>query len=354
MRENNNLTHGIHPYHAKFIPSIPRYFIETYAKRNSLILDPFCGSGTSLLEASLCGHSAVGVDISPLAYKIAKAKVTLINPEILENTLKNIQEQYSTCESVKCVEFENKYIWYSYKTIDVLDKLYTIISEITDDKVKNIFEVIFSSILKTVCNKRKTWNNGYIADNVLPNLQYSGDAFKVFVNKAKSVVKAYRELWEISSGLTEASVYCKSIMDYNPSEQFDLVITSPPYPFAVDFAKYYRLSLYWFQYDVIKCAEKETGARHKRNRKSAISDFFSEMELIYKHIFKMVHQGGYFCMTVGDTHRACMKISFVDWLKELFNNNNWELIEDTIRELSCQSMGQKRIPTEHMLVFRKK
>lgn len=49
-KENNHLTHGIHPYHAKFIPDIPKEFIYKYTKVGESVLDPFCGSGTTLLE----------------------------------------------------------------------------------------------------------------------------------------------------------------------------------------------------------------------------------------------------------------------------------------------------------------
>ena len=76
-------------------------------------------------------------------------------------------------------------------------------------------------------------------------------------------------------------------------------------------------------------------------------------KILYKHIFDLVKINGYFCMTVGDTHRDKVQISFVNWLKELFKNNGWTLIEDEIRNLECQSMGQKRIQIEHKLVFRK-
>jgi DNA modification methylase len=43
-------THGIHPYPAKFIPQIPHFFIQTCSKKGEVVLDPFCGSGTTLVE----------------------------------------------------------------------------------------------------------------------------------------------------------------------------------------------------------------------------------------------------------------------------------------------------------------
>jgi len=353
---NNYLTHGIHPYHAKYIPEVPRTFIEKYSKEGDLVLDPFAGSGTTLLEAFLLNRNSIGVDLSFLAAKISLAKISIVKPSLLQDEFVRIQNLYQALDEYPKVEFENKSYWYNQKTIDVLDRLFYAISTISDQRVKNIFEVIFSSILKTVSNKRKVWNNGYIADNVLPNVSYSGDAYKVFVAKAKTVLSRLEKLYEKSKSMDNcySSVVHSNILDFNIDEKVDLIVTSPPYPFAVDFAKYYRLSYYWFSEDVIKNAEEETGSRHKRNRASAVDDFFKEMKIIYEHLFSLVKHGGYFCMTVADTSRKNNKISFITWLKEVFQSNGWILIEDSVREIQNQSMAQKRIPNEHMLTFQKK
>ena len=354
MKENNYLTHGIHPYHAKFIPSIPNEFITKFTKKGDYILDPFCGSGTSLLEGILAERNCVGVDLSPIAYKISLAKTTIVDPNILKKHYEDIILNYDLIEKFDKRTFDNKYIWYTEETANIMDKLLFIISKIEDIKIRNIFEVIVSSIAKTVSNKRKTWNNGYIADNVLPNLEYTGNAYTVFQKKCIEQIKRYEELYfKLHAKNIVIDVNNLNILDFNSSKKFDLIVTSPPYPFAVDFTKYHRLSLYWFGYDVDTCAEKETGSRHKRNRKNAVEEFFEEMEIIYEHLFSLVKTGGYFCMTVADTHRSNEKISFIDWLYKLFNDNGWSLVSDELRNLECQSMGQKRIQIEHKLVFKK-
>jgi len=77
--------HGFHTYPAMMIPQIARRLIETYGKNASVILDPFMGSGTALLEAKLHPQfkKAYGIDINPLALLISKAKTTPINSELL-------------------------------------------------------------------------------------------------------------------------------------------------------------------------------------------------------------------------------------------------------------------------------
>ena len=51
------------------------------------------------------------------------------------------------------------------------------------------------------------------------------------------------------------------------NKTIDMVMTSPPYPFAVDFIRYHRLSMYWLQEDIEKLTSLEIGARNKRNKK---------------------------------------------------------------------------------------
>ena len=68
--------HSMHPYPAKFIPQIPRALIELFHPGDdSAVLDPFCGSGTTLVEAASYGLQGIGVDLNPLATLVARVKV---------------------------------------------------------------------------------------------------------------------------------------------------------------------------------------------------------------------------------------------------------------------------------------
>ena len=61
-------THGFHPYPAKFTPQIVNKFINLYCKPGFTIIDPFCGSGTTLVEGILNDMISVGIDLNPIAY----------------------------------------------------------------------------------------------------------------------------------------------------------------------------------------------------------------------------------------------------------------------------------------------
>jgi hypothetical protein len=71
------LTHGFYKYPARFSPTFVRATIEIFTKPGQLVLDPHVGGGTSLVEARALGREAVGIDISPLAEFVARAKCTI-------------------------------------------------------------------------------------------------------------------------------------------------------------------------------------------------------------------------------------------------------------------------------------
>ena len=72
---NQYLTHWIYPYRGKFHPQLVRALLNLVGvRRGDLVLDPFVGSGTTALEASLLGVRALGVDVSPLCVLLTRVK----------------------------------------------------------------------------------------------------------------------------------------------------------------------------------------------------------------------------------------------------------------------------------------
>ena len=75
------LSHGIHPYSAKFIPQLPSKLISYLSITGDLVWDPFGGSGTTALEAILLDRRCISSDANPLSEIIGKAKSTALTDE---------------------------------------------------------------------------------------------------------------------------------------------------------------------------------------------------------------------------------------------------------------------------------
>lgn len=340
--------HNIYSYHAKFTQEIPRKFIKKYSSEGDTILDPFCGCGTSLLEGLKLKRNVIGIDLSPIGILCSKVKTYKYNKKEIEKYAEivlNIDEK-----NVIIPDFPNKELWFNKEVLKNLGMLNYNIYNIEAEKYRNLFLLLLLSILNNCSRKRKTWNLGYLADNVLPDQDRKVDVIKLYRTKI-------RQLYERKDFIKNDTyiVRCieSDVLKVNDVKNVDLIVTSPPYPFAVDFIRYHRLALYWLGKPVEELSSQEVGARNKRSRKNALNDFFNEMEKVYKHIMKMVRKDGYWCMTIGDTTRNQEKINFVDWTIDLFEKNGWILEKRSFRYLKQQTMAQKRIKTESILIFKK-
>ena len=85
-------THGIHPYPAMMIPQVARRLIREYGCEGGILLDPYCGTGTTLLEGMLAELESVGTDLNPLARLIARTKIAPIDLDLLDSEIENFIE----------------------------------------------------------------------------------------------------------------------------------------------------------------------------------------------------------------------------------------------------------------------
>ena len=94
FKDKGYLTHNFHPYPAKFVPQIPRILIEALTDVGDTVLDPFCGSGTSLVEASILQRYSVGFDLNPIAGLISRVKTTVLSEAQLGEILSLLHNLY--------------------------------------------------------------------------------------------------------------------------------------------------------------------------------------------------------------------------------------------------------------------
>lgn len=349
-------THGYHPFHGKFIPQIPRTIIEHLTKPGDIVLDPFCGSGTALVEANILNRKAIGADIAPIAVLVSKVKTTYINTDELDIEILKLEKMIvGKKEKLIIPDFPNKDIWYNSKTLQELGNIWGQILTFKDKPdIFDFFKVAFSSILKSVANRSEHWNWAFIGDNILPKINKYVDPNKYFFNTIKRMVVGMREFKEVKTNksVKVLQIDTRELSSYL-KKKVDLIITSPPYCFAIDFNRYYRLSYYWFDWEINKNRDIEIGARSKRGKKDSVDEYFSDMSICIKEFYKILADDGFCCFTLGDTRRDNKKIAAVERTIDMAIKEGFKLVDHAYRELSQQSMPQRRIPKEAVLIFQK-
>ncbi len=89
-----SLSHDLHIYKAKFFPRMVRALLNIFGKDGATVFDPYCGSGTALLEASLLGLNSYGSDIDPICHLISRTKVTpFVRAEPLTTALQQFENR---------------------------------------------------------------------------------------------------------------------------------------------------------------------------------------------------------------------------------------------------------------------
>ncbi|WP_461831365.1 DNA methyltransferase [Aquifex sp.] len=89
-RERTKHVHRLHPYKGKFIPQLVEYFLSKYFKAGDIVLDPFCGSGTTLIQANEMNIHSIGIDISEFNILITEVKFADVNIEELKKCINGI------------------------------------------------------------------------------------------------------------------------------------------------------------------------------------------------------------------------------------------------------------------------
>lgn len=163
VRKNSTyFTHGLHAYKGKFHPQLAASLINIAIKQTGKgqILDPFCGSGTTILEAMLGGHKAFGIDMNPLAYHLSKAKneILLLDRNLVRGAIRSLAYELTKFDEKKIhtlsqfpIEISDElYSWFPSKVVVKLDYILSKIRAFGDHSLINYFEMILSSIVRSV------------------------------------------------------------------------------------------------------------------------------------------------------------------------------------------------------------
>jgi hypothetical protein len=354
---------SLHFYPGRLISQIPAALIGTLSKAGDWILDPYCGSGTTVLEAQRLGRPAVGIDINPVAILIGRAKSLSVCSarlrKVLSAHLQRILNERLTSGSTDVI---NRYYvpesvqgakWYHPATLFELSLLWNYIDSCSGI-VRHVLEFCFSSTLVPACSETRHW--GYICDNTRPLTARYESAFKLFETAIEDLCTAYEERdrrLKSAQTLPRVKFECGDaahMLRQYPAEQFGLVVCSPPYFGVIDYVKAQRLTMEWFGQDIQDFRQLETGARSKRHRLRAFDEYISDVKATFVEVARTLRSGAYCCVILG---QSAKRRETIPELIQTLTEAGLEMQLQLARDVAVRRRQQPHIGEETLLIFRK-
>jgi len=346
----------LHPYPARFIESIPRSLIELLeVEDGSAILDPFCGSGTTLLEAQKQGKRSVGIDLNPIACLISRVKTQPINSSLVERAevvYQNAMKKYET-EDMDIPQIPNLDHWFK---LDVQRAIFSLISEINiieNSVVQDALRFALSSIIVRVSNQES--DTRYAA---VDKKAKAKDVFNNFQLAYKRLAMAKADMnYKYESLIINKDILTVGAEDIK--EKIGLVITSPPYPNAYEYWLYHKYRMWWLGYDPIDVREHEIGARPHYQKKNGQTeeDFYKQMDTVFQLFEECVTKGGHVCVVIGRSVIKGCEINNAALIQKMGIKRGFNLVVDIERNISAtkKSFNLKygKIKKENILIFRR-
>ncbi|MFA5929692.1 MAG: DNA methyltransferase [Candidatus Micrarchaeia archaeon] len=256
-----NKTLPIHrwiPWIAGFSKDFVDSAIKTrMGKRRGLILDPFCGVGTTLLSAIYHGHNAVGFEINPYAALASKVKsrAHLFDFEQIKMEIARFKTYYALhieseeTSGVAPLKFKTKIEFYSPRVLRKVLVVKSFIESIDNADVQELFKAAFGATLVKYSNysyepslgTREAAGKKRIDDyDVVSAIEEKLDEILTDISYSKKVAKKKR--------FGDAKIIADSFFNYSKyikAGSVDLIITSPPYLNNYHYIRNTRPQLYW-------------------------------------------------------------------------------------------------------------
>ena len=238
--EKTNKIHSLGKYPAKFIPDIPAWAMQEYSKIGDTILDPFNGSGTTTTEAYINNRKSIGIDISPYACLLAKAKTSCVDREkmlpLTESFFQFLSCPQKNVKKTRRLFFQNDLFWFSENALLEIESIYDyIINNITDRSFTDYFLAVLSTIIKP-CSFLDESQVKVKRDQrkVIKGTPSPFEMMKKALIKYQGSIEQLEDFNQNRPYIINDSIL--NIDRHIEKNSVDLVVTSPPYINAMNYA----------------------------------------------------------------------------------------------------------------------
>jgi DNA modification methylase len=358
------LTHGFHSYPARFHPLLVRTLLGARARAGMIVCDPFCGSGTTLVETLLVGGRGVGSDLNPLALELARIKalaptaahrrlpdeLTTYAQRIADESRARVKARKRTRTSGGEWDDPAMYAPHVFRELVGL-------RELLDDPpggalsplLRRALLLCFSAILIKVSRQSSETGQGTqerAIGKALPT--------RLFERKAIELADRLRALHARVPAGTPGPIVQQADarrLRHVESASVPLIVTSPPYLGTYDYASHHQRRMGWLGLRAGALRENEIGARRRaQDATVALRSWQTELDAVVAEWRRVLVPGGSAFVIIGDSRVGQTEIPGDRALREAASRVGLELV-GVVSEERRRANGS-RAGDEHLVELR--
>ena len=321
--ERTKHVHRLHPYLGKFIPQLVEVFLKKYFQPGQIILDPFVGSGTTLIEANLLNMPSIGVELSEFSYLIAKVKTQKYNVELVEKEILDIlnktkefsrkiqKNQRSLFEDWDFKPSEYFKNWYHPRAIK---EIYFYRSLIPNYQNQDILKIILSRSARSarqiphydLARPKKPIKEKYWCLKHKRYCEPVNNAIKFITRYSLDTIRRIKEFDKLRTSAEIILLQGDARKIKLPvKKEIDGIFTSPPYLGLINYHEQHRYAYELF--DFKEYPEAEIGSPNK-NVNDNKERYKKDIIAVFKNMNNYLRSGAKIFIVVSDKHNLYPQI----------------------------------------------
>jgi hypothetical protein len=273
-RERTKHVHRLHPYLGKFIPQLVEVLLSRYFRPGQHVLDPFAGSGTTLVQALEGGLDATGVDVAAFNCLLMEVKTRTYNPFVLEQELRVAHARIAESPGARPSAYVRR--WYAPSAARELLGFRGLID---DYEHEDVLRVILARAARSARRTthfdldfpREPQLEPYWCHKHRRECRPVETASQFLRRYTLDTLTRLKEFARVRARGRTATVIHGDVREEGFSRRFDGIVTSPPYPGLIDYHEQHRYAYELLGLD--DCRELELGAAAAGTSRAALTGY---------------------------------------------------------------------------------
>ncbi len=299
-RERTKHVHRLHPYLGKFIPQLVEALLGRYVRKGGRVLDPFAGSGTTLVQALESGHDAVGVDIAAFNCLLMRVKTSGYDLFLLEKELRDalsrrartqrrpsrfVREWYASRAASELLHFRD--LADEYEHADVLRVI--LARAARSARLTSHFDLDFP---------RAPTREPYWCHKHKRTCTPVAEADKFIARYLLDTLERIKAFHHVRDRSRSAEVLHGDAREIDLGGPFDAILTSPPYPGLIDYHEQHR-----YAYELLGLDDRrdlELGAAVRGTSRAAVDEYVNGISAVLANVLPALRPRAPVLVVVND------------------------------------------------------